>query len=474
MKSESRNRGSELRGKGTSLPAHWRRGGLLPVVALAGMGVAGCTDQIPTSSDPGLIPVDAETFVVELPFAEFATDFRVDGGYGSARNLPAAILALGGPADTIAEASGGLGSQDLSVSRALFQWGSLPATVNVPPAGGGTTVSDSVWTVVGGELILRIDSARFSGAEEFEVRASALPESFDPATASWTNAVDTLGNRRAWTVPGGGSLAPLGEVSWLPSLGDSVIISLDSAQALALADRSASTRGVALETTTQGAYLRVFDSQLRLRVRPSSRPDTTVFVSPGVPDFTTIQSASVETGPDRVLVGGAPAFRTSFRMNLPATVEASGPACGGPPTCQVELTPDRLVYAALVLQTRAAPAATLAPADTASVDLRPVLAPELLPRAPLGVPASVQPRRIPPTVFRFGSETRVEVGLTRYIRDLIREPDPEAAPIPNTLSLVSTSEPSGLGVATFAGPAAAQGAPRLRLILTRSDGVSLP
>lgn len=447
----------------------------VPGVALGlALVVAGCTDRIPTSSDPGLIPVDAETFVVELPFADFASAFRVDGGYGSARDLPAAILARGG-------AAGGEGSEEgvgadngPPLTRALLRWGGLPGTVSLPAPGGGANILDSVWTVTGGEIILRVDSARFSGGDAFELQASRLSETYHPPSASWTQAVDTLGERRAWSVPGGGPLELLGGVEWTPALGDSIVISLDSAGAAALGDRGATSRSVAVETLTEGAYLRLFDGRLRLRVRPGSRPDTTVFVDPGAVDLTTIESSTFSTGPERILVGGAPAFRTSFRVDLPASVTATGAVCGGPATCQVDLTAERLVYAALVLESRGVPAGVLPPGDTLRVDVRPVLAPELLPRAPLGLPIPSQPRRVAPERFLPGGETAVELPLTRYLRDLLREVEPGQEPVPNTLSLVSPGEPQSLGVATFAGPAAGEGVPFLRLILTRSDGVSLP
>ncbi len=443
--------------------------GLAPAVLLA-LVVAGCTDRIPTSSDPGLIPVDAETFVVDLPFADFATGFRVDGGYGSARELPAAILARG----EAFEGEGPEADNGTVLTRALLRWGELPGSVSIPAPGGGANIVDSVWTVMGGEIILRVDSARFSGGEDFDLQASRITETFHPPTASWTQAVDTLGERRAWSIPGGGPLQLLGGVDWTPALGDSVVIALDSAGAAALGDRGASSRSVAVETLTEGAYLRLFDGSLRLRVRPASRPDTTVFVTPGVPDLTTIESSTFSPGPERILVGGAPAFRTTFRVDLPESVTATGPVCGGPATCQVELTAERLVYAALVLESRGASPGVLPPGDTLQIDVRPVLAPELLPRAPLGLPIPSQPRRVAPERFRPGSETVVELPLTRYLRDLIREVQPGQEPVPNTLSLVSPGEPQSLGVATFAGPAAGEGVPFLRLILTRSDGVSLP
>jgi hypothetical protein len=429
--------------------------------AMSGLALlgTGCTDGIPTASDPGLIPVDAETFIVELAFGEFASDFRVDGGYGLPGSLTAAILARS--ADGAEE------------STPLVQWGALPAAVSVPQGEGTASVMDSTWTVLGGELVVRVDSARFSGGLAFDLEVQQVLEPFDVQTASWTMAVDTLGERRAWSVPGGGATLPLGAERWLPLEGDSVVFSLDSLAAARLGDRSAPNRAIRLRSQTDSTYLRVFDAFLRLEVRPSSRPDTTVFVQPLGTSRTFIHSADPDQGANVMAVGGAPAFRSTFRLTLPQQVTATGTVCGGPPTCQIELTAERIVFAGLALTTVPTSTALLQPADTLTLDLRPVLAPQLLPRAPLGLPIQTQLARVPPSAFGSDAGRTVELSVTRFLRDLVRGPQEGGDPVPSTLSLLAGAEPSGLGIATFGGPGSPF-APRLRLILTRSEGVSLP
>jgi hypothetical protein len=440
--------------------AGWSRGarGLAFVIPGLALLAAGCTDGIPTASDPGLIPVDAETFIVELPFAQFASDVRVDGGYGLPGNLPAAILAR---------------TPDGEESRPLVQWGAFPTAISVPQGEGTASVLDSTWTVLGGELVVRVDSARVSDEGVFDIEARQVLEPFDVQTASWTMAVDTLGERRSWTVPGGGATEPVGVERWVPLEGDSLVFSLDSLTATRLGDRSVSNRAVLLRSQTDSAYLRVFDAFLRLEVRPSSRPDTTIFVQPLGTSRTFIQSADPDQGPDVLAVGGAPAFRSSFRLSLPAQVTASGSVCGGPPTCQIELTAERIVFAGLELTTVPTSTALLQPADTVALDLRPVLAPQLLPRAPLGLPIQTQFARVAPSAFGGEAGTTVELSVTRFLRDLVRGPEEGGEPVPSTVSLLAGTEPSGLGIATFGGPGSAT-PPRLRLILTRSEGVSLP
>ena len=441
--------------------AGWPRGARRLATVIPGLAIlaAGCTEGIPTASDPGLIPVDAETFIVELPFAEFASDFRVDGGYGLPGSLTAAILARSPDGE--------------EESRPLVRWGAFPTAISVPQGEGTASVMDSTWTVLGGELVIRVDSARVSDDGPFDIEAWEVTEPFDVQTASWTMAVDTLGERRSWSLPGGGATVPLGEERWVPLEGDSLVFSLDSLAATRLGDRSVPNRAVLLRSQTDSSYLRVFDAFLRLEVRPSSRPDTTIFVQPLGTNRTFIHSADTDQGPEVLAVGGAPAFRSSFRLSLPSQVTASGSVCGGQPTCQVELTAERIVFAGLTLTTVPTSSALLQPADTMALDLRPVLASQLLPRAPLGLPIQTQFALVAPAAFGSETGTTVELSVTRFLRDLVRGPEEGGEPVPSTVSLLAGTEPSGLGIATFGGPGSAS-PPRLRLILTRSEGVSLP
>ncbi len=431
------------------------------LAALAVGALAACTDGVPTTSDPRAIPVGAATVAVDLPFDQFASDLRVDGGYASAVDMPAAIVAR--TADGVSE------------SVAVARWTGIPRAVTVPPVGDGVFITDSVWVAVGGELTLFVDSALVVGGESFTLGVERMIEDFDVRTASWTHAVDTLGERRAWSLPGGGAREPVGTTNWVPSLGDSIVIQLDSATASAMADPDDPTRSLLLRVEEEGAYLRVFGMGLRLEVRPSSRPDTTVFITPNSRNFSFIHSAPTEFGSGDALlpVGGAPSFRTSLRLNLPETVTASGPVCGGSPTCQVEVRPERVLFAAIVLTTAAPMDPLLVPADTIGIGLRPVLAPALLPRSPLGPSVQGQPRRLPPAAFAQAGSRDIEIPITLLVRALLQGPGPDEDPIPSTLSLVAATEPSGLGIATFMGPQS-ESPPRLRLILTLSDGVLTP
>lgn len=421
-----------------------------------------CSDEVPTASGPGVIPLDAATFQVDLPFEAFASGARIDGGYGVPASLIQAYMVRSAEGDEVA--------------HPLARWTGFSPAVSVMIEGETSARSDTAWTVVGGELFLRVDSARVVGEAPFTIEAHRILEPFDAGSATWLNAVDTLGGVVPWSSPGGGALVSLGMAEWFPEQGDSVRIAIDSTLALQLSSADTGVPpAIRFSVGEAGAYLRAFDTDLALLVRPSLDPDSVYRLPAFGPGLTFIQSAQPELDPGAYLVaGGAPAFRSSFSIDLPEAVQASGPICAPALTCQFELTPDRILYAGLQLTPVENPSFLLNPADTMTLDLRPVLSPALLPRAPLGVPIQPQARRVPPSAFGPPElSTPVELAVTRYVRDLLQDRRSETPQgLTTTVSLLVPIEPSGLGVATFAGPDTPQ-RPRLRLILTRSEGVSL-
>jgi hypothetical protein len=100
-----------------------------------------------------------------------------------------------------------------------------------------------------------------------------------------------------------------------------------------------------------------------------------------------------------------------------------------------------------------------------------VLAPERLPKAPLGVSfVGTLGQRVAPDAFGDEAGQTVSIPITGYLRSLADE-DPEVRP-PADLALLSALEPLSLSFASFDGPGAA-GAPRLRLILSAADTVEI-
>lgn len=435
--------------------------GATAAAALLILVLGGCTDAVPTSADPDLLPVDAVTVEIRLPFSAFGTDLRVDRGFGGVVDLPNVLLAN--------DFDEGL------TARPMLRFRNFPALVLVPPPDGGASVPDSNYVAVGGRVTVFFDTLAVEDEIVYEVEAAATLEEWHPASASWGMAVDTLGQRRPWSTPGGGEMRPIGTETWIPLEGDSLIFEVDSVTATEWVDTASVARGLQLRLGNQGERLRIRTARMEADVRSEINPDTLLRVTAATLDRTFLYAPEPDfAGPDEVLpVGGAPSHRVSFRVALPDSIEASGEACPGGGTCLLPLIPDRIVFAGLLLRTVATEPAALAPADSISIDLRPSLAPDRLPRSPLGARIAPQPRRVPSSAFRAAADFPVEIGMTRYVRDLVRGEDARGNPVPTTITLLTVTEPQSIGIGTFAGVGREDG-PTLRIILTLTDGVTLP
>ena len=421
--------------------------------------VAGCSDEIPSSTDPGLIPITVETFEVTIPFEDFGRELRVDGGYGSPSALSVNRIVFSG--------DGGL------EVRPLLRFAAAPSSISVFPPDGSQTVADTAAVATGGRVTLQLDTIRLEGVGPFELTAGALTQEWDHLSASWTHAVDTLQGREPWSVPGGGEPRPLDELTWIPEEGNSWIIELDSLTAAEWADLDDLRRGLIVSSSTPDSRIRISSASLQLDLRSSVNPDTTVQVTSPLTISTMILDQEAAFADGRMLVGGAPAFRSTFRVQVPDSVTTSGAICAGAESCRVALTADRVIFAGFGFRTIPQEPPSLAPADSMVLDLRPVLSPERLPRSPLGVPILPQGRTIGPGQFVEGGEALIEIPATRFIRDLARASAGDSEQPPSVVSLISAAEPSGIGVASFGGPGSGR-EPVLRIILTASEGVTLP
>lgn len=438
-----------------------RRSWTLGLLLATGGLVVGCSDDTPTTSDPGLIPVEVESFEVIVPAEDFLRDLRIDGGYGSVSDLDVVDLRLD---------EGGF------EVRPLVRFGALPGFVDVLPPDGETTQRDSTYTTVGGRLVLGFDTASVRGEGPFEIEVASVAEDWHPRSASWSFATDTLGSQVEWSEPGGGEARVVATGSWsgLDSEADSLIIEVDTLAIREWTDPERAARGVRLRLLDDGQALRIRSASLRTDNISEINPDTTLLLQPQRQPGTVLYNPGPEVTTDVLMAGGAPAFRSSFRFSLPDSVEvASELLCAGAERCNVALTPDRVVFAGLNLTSLAAPTDGLVPAGDMLLDLRPVLAADRLPRSPLGAPINPDGVRVPPTAFTADSVGTWEISMSRYFRDLLR-PDPEDRDVaPSTVSLIVVPEPRHLGVARFQADPASEGAPFLRIILTTSAGVSV-
>jgi hypothetical protein len=222
---------------------------------------------------------------------------------------------------------------------------------------------------------------------------------------------------------------------------------------------------------TDGERLDVRNVVLRLDTRPSVHQDTIVVIDAPAEGVTFVYNPVPEPPPDGIRVGGTPAWRTVIELNVPRVLD-------GPPSlcaqvgCPFVIEPSRVNHASLVLTTALVEPAAFQPSDTVRLDVRPVLAPELLPKSPLGSSfLGVVGAPVAPGAFQEGGGRTLSVTLTGLVRALV-EADPDVAP-PNHISLLSVQEPLSLAFGSFVGPGV-PGAPVLRLIVTAADTVRLP
>ena len=426
-----------------------------------------CTDQVPTFDDGAAIPVDAETVEVLIPFSEFGRDFQAFGGFASQADLGRLFVAHEYRGDFDA--------------RTLVRIGAFPVSISVFPEGESSTVPDSAYVPLGGNLVIRMDTTRLVPDEAVELAAGQMEAGeWDIRTAKWNLAVDTLGGVVQWDEPGGGPTRSLGSAMWDPQEADTLVIPVDSATANQWRDADESVdRSVRVESRSPGHLLGINSVEFRGHFQSSVNPDTVVTVVRGSVGTTFIYTPEPGVTQEEIRIGGAPARRAYFRVELPDRFEEGSAACELLPTCPMELTRDRVVYAGLVMQTRPVEPPAFEPLDTLRMDVRPALAADRIPRSPLGTSVQPTPRTFPPGVFAEEGSTRVEVPMTRYIQDLLGRPEDPLGPDqedeerPSTVALFSPAEPSGFQFGSLFGPGTEK-EPFLRLILTITDGVELP
>lgn len=428
--------------------------GVAPLLALL---AGGCSEAAPILGGDELLPVQATTVEWILPFEEFGSGVEVVGGFGRVSEVGTGIVAR----------------EPGFESRTLLRFNSYPGSVSVPDS-LGVTRTDTLLTFIGADLVLRFDSTGFrpQGQTSIPVRVLRMNAGeWDPASANWAFAVDSLNDRRPWTQAGASPAVLIAQNEWEPAGGDSLLIRIDSATVAALGDTAVASRGVRLDAVTNGTRLALRSAVLRLEARPSVNRDTTVALAVGTTGNTFIYDPLPPPPTGELRVGGAPAWRTFFRIALPDRIEAPDPVCQRV-QCPVELTPESVVYAALILRSRTAPLA-FQPVDSLAVDVRPVLDPSRIPRAPLGT--SFLPFGQPVAASWFGSAPgrSVSVPVTGFVRDLVRGETPTGLPAPGALVLMAPLEPLDFAFTPFEGPGT-DGAPSLRILITLLDGVRLP
>ena len=434
---------------------------ILAVALLA--AAAACSEALPTVERGDLVRSGFATEVI-LEYDEFASDARVYGGYGRPSDLGAGFVAH----DFGSRGDGGGGAQVGLEASSLLRFGRYPRSAQVLDT-TGANVPDTMLTFLHGHLFMRFDSlSSVHNDRPVEIVAQALTEPWDGRTATWEYAIDSVGHRELWSTPGGGAVEEIGRSTWDPETGDSVKIRVDSARVAAWSDTTDHSRGVLVSSTTPGVRLRVVAGLLRLETIPSVNPDTIVQV-PSSTENRTFIYAPVPRPPLKTLrVGGVPAWRTVLELDIPSVLDRPDELCDVV-GCPVEITADHVSFAALRFTTRPG-VRSFAPSDTLPLDLRSVLAPDFLPKSPLG-PSRSGPfgTLVPHEWFHSPAGEIVELAVTGLVRDLLRGETVDGDPVSNTIAVLSAFEPLSVEYVSFDGPTS-PAAPALRIVLNFSLG----
>lgn len=326
----------------------------------------------------------------------------------------------------------------------------------------GATQTDSVPTVIGGELLLVVDTLQSRTPETYELALHRVSEAWDAATATWDLRVDSAGVSEPWEHPGaeGGGSAGAKTVS---AGTDSILVSVDSATMAEWTETGAIERSLRISSPTPGLRVQIEQAQLTARYRPEPRPDTIVEATVTTDAATFIFTPDVESD-DRLLVGGVPAWRTFFEFN--AQLDTLRVPCpDDPDECTLRLRDASINYAALLLQPVTVSAGH-APADTIALEMRPVFGADRLPlsRAPLGdrLGAFIL---IGPESFVDGTEQDpVEAPITPLFAALLSSTATNAIGPARAVALVESGEPGPFGLAALGNTSAEDAAPRLRII----------
>lgn len=428
----------------------------LGLLALGFLPLSGCQEELPTAARDDLIPVEAVSFEIVLPFEDFGSNLQVLGGFGSAAELPYAVLAHQYEGDLEA--------------RALIGLRPYPTAATVTDSTGASR-PDSSLVFVGGRLVAKFDTVASVLDGPVELAVGAIENPWHFGTASWQVAIDTISDYQEWPEEGAGPVTPLVAGTWDPAESDSVVFELDSAAVALWSDTASAGQGFRMDVLTEGVRLENSIVRLFLITRPSSNPDTLVDLLVQQRFRTFVYEPVLEAPASGIRVGGVPAWRTVFDLDFPDALDGPQELCDAV-GCPLTLQAAMINSAYLSLKTGVTPAA-FRPSDSLRIDIREILAPERLPKSPLGSSLSgTFGVSFAPEFFGDLAGTRVEIPLGAYVADLIASKSQPELEVPGTLVLLSTQEPSSLPYGSFFGAEGAD-APEIRLIITVGQGVEI-
>jgi hypothetical protein len=428
---------------------------------LAATGLAACGDEDPVGLVGWLPDGAVRTIQVVLEAPEFLAWDSARAGYTRPTSAQHLVVAedFGGALD----------------SHVLLRFATLPKTVRYDSAG---TKIDTLPAFVGGEVVARVDTAATRAPGPVTLILFRTAEDWDARSATWTMRVDTGAVDLLWTEDGGTRAEQLGTASYTP--GDTILrIPVDSQAVAMLGDTLAPSRGALLVAETPGARIHINSARLRLRARPSAKPDTIVDDSVSLVAGTFIYTPNA-VNDGSILVGGSPAWRSFLRLKERLDT-LSVPCPDEPEGCRLRLSDATLNFAGLQLQPVGAPPG-LIPTSPLIVDARVALAPEGVPIARSPVSERVGGTTVDPAAVDGGAaEGRIEVPITAVIRGLLTPPGADEDRQPTTLALLGMTDFSNsqvfeggqIGVISFGSATSGDAAPRLRLILSVTSEVRL-
>jgi hypothetical protein len=420
-------------------------------------GLAACDDESPTSVDLSVLPPAPLTLAIQVPWAEFGSNLAVYGGYGGTAEVEEAIVARAYAAEVLS-------------ANTLVRFGAYPTSASVRDD-AGTLRQDTDLVFFGGYFVAFFDTIASTNAGPVTLTLGAIETEWQPTSATWLFAFDTVADQRPWPEPGGGPVTPLDTRVWDPASSDSVQFFLDSAEVAAWGDQSDATSGARIELLTDGERLRLVGGALRLSTRSSIDPDTTLVLTSQAQEVTFIYDVDAPPPTDGMRVGGAPAWRTTLDVAVPAVLNGPPELCAAV-GCPFALAPRHVSYAALTVRTRS-PADAFEPTDSVFVDVRPVLSRDALPKSPLGssLIAGGLGQGVAGALFGALEGTAVEIPITNYVKAFLAGPDPAGRLPPSTLALIAAPEPGSFTFAEFFGPGPNE--PVMELIVTVSPPLEL-
>lgn len=423
---------------------------LAATLALA--AAAACKDQTPTLTGDPYFPGGSRPVTLEviLPASQYLQTLGVYTGYASRAGFPYLVVAN--------QYGGSLNAHSLL---------RLPFSKTATFSQGGQTRNDTAYTVRSARLVLKVDSAASDRRASTSLQLYRQTQEYDPASATWTLAVDTGSVHTPWAQPGGTKGALLSETDYVRSSGDSAVFSLDSATVSTI--RADSLTGVLLQAAEPNSRVQIRSATLRATVRPSNAErDTTITldVTPTPGPGTLLYTPEPPTPANTFQAGGILAARSIFQVDFSQPL----PGCQPPTTCAaVSLKDVQVNRVSLLLRPLAVPNgfAELGPLP---LTLWTVPEPELGRRAPLGQLAIDAFTSLGPVTYQLPGDTLVELPITALA---VNSATADSTTV-RTLALLGEAPPSsGAAPRTF-GLGLFEPNPRLRIVYTLPIRPRLP